>query len=139
MKTFSLNSDTTNRASFPIRGSMFKNSNYLRIWNQLTSYYDKVSYHNIPNKIDNVLKKRITDNIRRLWLFIFLRRIFWLWTVTSLLRIQSQFSRVLRGSFTFHLSLQTSTSHTTVIKYSLDLGDNIINLYTLRKERLPVF
>ena len=54
MKTFSLNSDTTNRASFPIRGLMFKNSNYLRIWNQLTSYYDKVSYDNVPNKINNV-------------------------------------------------------------------------------------
>ena len=36
-------SDTTTRAWFPIRGSMFKNSNYLQIWNQLTAYYDKVS------------------------------------------------------------------------------------------------
>ena len=41
--TFFSKSDTTTRAWFPIRGSMFKNSNYLQIWNQLTSYYDKVS------------------------------------------------------------------------------------------------
>ena len=42
--TFFSKSDTTTRAWFPIRGSMFKNSNYLQIWNQLTSYYDKVSF-----------------------------------------------------------------------------------------------
>ena len=37
-----INSRSTDYDKFPIRESMFKNSNYLEIWNQLTSYYDKV-------------------------------------------------------------------------------------------------
>ena len=37
-----INSLSTDQDKFPIRESMFKNSNYLDIWNQLTAYYERV-------------------------------------------------------------------------------------------------
>ena len=39
---FMLGIGTTEQDKFPIRESMFKNSNYLDIWNQLTEYYERV-------------------------------------------------------------------------------------------------
>ena len=39
-----------NQDKFPIRESMFKNSNYLDIWNKLTEYYKRVSDNNYMKK-----------------------------------------------------------------------------------------
>ena len=49
-----INSGTGNQNKYPIRDSMFKNSNYLDIWKQLTAHYDKVRLSNDENKISNL-------------------------------------------------------------------------------------
>ena len=93
-----INSGTGNQNKYPIRDSMFKNSNYLDIWKQLTAHYDKVRLSNHENKISN----------------LYIRIIFWCLMAICLLRILFQFYRVLRSSSRFHLSTEITTSHIMV-------------------------
>lgn len=84
---------------FPIRESMFKNSNYLDIWNQLTEYYE-----------------RVREKYNRICFLLYIRRIFWFWMATSLQRIQLQFCKTWRGSLKFPLSSPIRALHIMVSK-----------------------
>ena len=68
---------TTKHEQFPIRESMFQNSNYTRIWDILTSYYEKVWECSLFTCLFTLLSFTCLVSL------YFERKIFSYWTVTS--------------------------------------------------------